>query len=141
MSVATAHPALQHLPKGWMVHGEQIVALLEQHRPAVVVELGTYIGRSAVAIARVIHTWGGVLYCVNTFAGRPAAGRSWPTRLTACVHNLRFAQVASSVRLIVSTTHDAARAWTGPPVDFLYVDADHSYDVCLRDLELWSAST
>ena len=136
--MATAHPALEHLPHGWMDHGEQILALLEQHRPAVVVELGTCLGRSAVAIARVIQTWGGVLYCVDTWAGRPHRGRQAPpVRLWMAARNLQMAKVAPWVRLIAGTTHEVAQAWPGPLIDFLYVDADHHEDACRRDLDLW----
>ena len=139
MTVATGHPALAHLPDGWMDHGEQILALLEQHRPAVVVELGTCVGRSAVAMARVIRQWQGTLYCVDTWAGRPHPGRStWPTRIGIAARNLQVAKVAASVRLIVGTTYEVAQAWTGPTIDALYVDADHRYESCLRDLELWT---
>lgn len=42
------HPALQNLSRGWFHHGEHILALLEQHRPVVVVELGTHLGASAI---------------------------------------------------------------------------------------------
>jgi predicted O-methyltransferase YrrM len=140
MAVATGHPALVHLPNGWMEHGEQMLALLEQHRPAVVVELGTCHGRSAVAMARVLRAWGGLLYCVDTWAGRPhRIGRQgWPIRMGIAARNLQVAKVAASVRLIVGTTHEVAQAWTGPTIDCLYVDADHSYESCLRDLELWT---
>ena len=140
IAVAPGHPALHHLPKGWMVHGEQILALLEQHCPMVVVELGTCYGRSAVAMARVVKDWGGVIYCVDTWSGRPrnGPGQAWPVRLLAAAHNLKAAKVAASVRLIVGTTHEVAQAWTGPLIDVLYVDADHSYESCLRDLELWT---
>ena len=131
------HPALQHLPKGWFHHGEQLLALLEQHRPAVVVELGTYLGASAIAMARVLAPWGGVIYCVDTWYGKPVRGKRWPMRLFACATNLIIADVNASVRLIPAKTADAARAWRGPAIDVLYVDADHREAGVLADLRDW----
>lgn len=133
------HPAAKSLPDGWFHHADQILALLEQHRPKVIVELGTYLGASAIGMARVSQAWGGTVYCVDTWAGRPQPGRSSaPLRLFACATNMRRAKVHASVRLIPATTLEAAKAWQGPPIDCLYVDADHSYEGCLSDLQHWT---
>jgi predicted O-methyltransferase YrrM len=40
------------------------------------------------------------------------------------------------VRLIVAPTLEAARWWT-EPIDFLYIDADHTYAAVLADLDAW----
>jgi predicted O-methyltransferase YrrM len=133
-----SHPALTHLPKGWVHHGDQILALLEQHQPRVVVELGTHYGASAIAMARVVRQWGGTITCVDTWYGVPRPGRPMkPVKLLACASNCVIADVSASVRLIVAETGAAGRAWQGPPIDALYVDADHSEAGCLADLETW----
>ena len=132
------HPALERLPRGWFHHGEQVLALVEQHRPRIVVELGTHDGASATAMARVMAAWGGVIYCVDTWCGVPKPGRGLsPLRIFQCAHNLRVAGVSPRVRLIPATTADAAESWGGPVIDFLYVDADHSYAGVKQDLALW----
>jgi predicted O-methyltransferase YrrM len=51
-------------------------------------------------------------------------------------NNVSVAGVASRVRFIVTTTQDAAAAWAGP-IDFLYVDADHTKPSVKADLTLW----
>lgn len=129
--------ALQNLPRGFFHHGAQMLDLLEQHRPQVIVELGTYNGASAIAMARVSSAWGGVIYCVDTWYGKPRAGRVKPWRIAACATNLVLAGVSARVRLIPATTHDAAAHWMGPAIDCLYVDADHRYDGCAADLAAW----
>jgi predicted O-methyltransferase YrrM len=140
MAARMSHPALSPLPKGWFHHGEQILALLEQHRPAVVVELGTHYGASAIAMARVLRAWEGTLYCVDTWYGMPRPGRPRaPIKLAACAQNLIIADVNASIRLIVAETLAAGRAWQGPPIDCLYVDADHTEAGCYGDLVAWGA--
>jgi hypothetical protein len=41
--------------------------------------------------------------------------------------------------LIVAETLAAGRAWQGPPIDCLYVDADHTEAGCYGDLVVWGA--
>lgn len=133
------HPALQHLPAGWFHHGDQALALVEQYQPQVIVELGTHLGASAIALARVARAWGGTITCVDTWYGIPRPGRPFkPVKIEACAHNLVIADVSASIRLICARTDQAAAAWRGP-IDCLYVDALHTEDGCYADLVAWGA--
>jgi predicted O-methyltransferase YrrM len=132
---------LQGLPQGWVHHGEKLLALVAQHRPAVTVELGTWRGASAIALARLVRTWGGVVYCVDTWTGAVASGKGGtvagaPAMLLECATNLVAAGVAPVVRLIPARTDQAAAAWRGD-IDFLYVDADHAEASVAADLTAW----
>lgn len=126
---------------GWFNHGHKILELIEQHRPAVCVELGTWQGASAIPVARTIARWGGTLSCVDTWAGElnedggSAAGKS-PIMLLSCARAIVEAGVGANVRLIPAMTVDAATFWSAP-IDFLYVDADHSYEGVRADLVAW----
>jgi predicted O-methyltransferase YrrM len=127
---------------GWFHHGAQIQALVEQHRPRVCVELGTWLGASAIPVARLIRRWGGTLTCVDTWVGdvdqpvgSPRSPQS-PWMLVQCARNVIEAGVSGNVRLIPSTTIEAAEWWT-EPIDYLYIDADHSYASVLADLRAW----
>lgn len=129
------------LAHGWFNHGATMLELVEQYRPAACVELGTWMGASAIPVARSIHRWGGTLTCVDTWAGDvqppPAAVRSSaPWMLVSCARNLIDAGLAN-IRLIPATTIAAAAAWT-TPIDYLYIDADHSYAGVRADLAAWA---
>jgi predicted O-methyltransferase YrrM len=128
--------ALDPLTQGWFHHGDQILALVEQHRPAVCVELGTWLGASAIPVARSIRRWRGTLTCVDTWAGDVSESAASPWMLISCARNLTQAGVSGTVRLVPARTRDAADWWT-EPIDYLYVDADHSYESVAADLAAW----
>jgi hypothetical protein len=127
------------LTQGWFHHGAKILSLVEQHRPVVCVELGSWLGASAIPVARSIRRWGGTLTCVDTWSGdvyRAPNEPQAPLMILSCARNMVQAGVSANVRLIPSSTLDAA-AWWDQPIDYLYVDADHSYESVLADLLAW----
>jgi predicted O-methyltransferase YrrM len=126
---------------GWFNHGAELLRLVELHRPVVCVELGTWLGASAIPVALAIRRWGGTLTCVDTWAGdvsfHPERRAMTPWMLVSCARNLVEAGVGADVRLIPATTRAAAASWT-QPIDYLYIDADHTYDGVRADLEAWA---
>lgn len=125
---------------GWFHHGAKILELVEQHKPKVCVELGTWQGASAIPVALAIRRWGGMLTCVDTWAGdvHPTSDTSAaaPWMLVSCARYITAAGVGANVRLIAATTLEAAAVWT-EPIDYLYIDAGHSYDAARADLAAW----
>lgn len=136
--------ALQAEPQaipGWFHHGKKILELIEEHRPKACVELGTWLGASAIPVARSIARWGGTLTCVDTWAGdlnRDGGSQPGkvPVMLMTCARAIVEAGVGANVRLIPAMTLNAALYWS-EPIDFLYVDADHGYKGVTADLEAW----
>ena len=125
--------AMAGLPFGWFWHAKPWLRLLDAFRPGLVVELGSYNGASAIATARLLAGWGGSLVCVDTWADGPAGP---PHRLDAFQRNLETAGIGN-VDTVVSTTTEAARAWTYGLVDAIYVDADHTAASVTADLVAW----
>lgn len=128
------HWALVDLPQGWVNHGERMLALLEELKPLRCVELGTWRGASAIAQARVLRQWGGRLTCVDTFAAGPDGE---PRMLDEWQRNIAAAGVKDAVDVIVGRTVEVAALWAGGPIDYLYVDADHTFESVTADLVAW----
>lgn len=126
---------------GWFNHGDKILALLERYQPKVCVELGTWQGASAIPVARSIARWDGTLTCVDTWSGDlnedggSLAGQN-PLMLQSCARAIVEAGLGANVRLIPSMTVEAAKHWH-QWIDYLYVDADHSYAGVAADLAAW----
>lgn len=139
MRFITHDEAIADLPQGWFHHSHKIYDLLNQHRPQVCVELGTWRGASAIATARIVRQWGGVVYCVDAWTGDVNSGSGGPHQILECAYNITRAGVGPNVRLIPATTDQAFHAWDRDThIEYLYVDADHSQEQTYRDLEQWT---
>lgn len=127
------HEELRHLPEpNWFHHGPQILDLLDQHRPKICVELGSNRGCSAIATARKIRQWGGRLTCIDQWIEGPSE-----VGLDVFESNIESAGVADVIRIVHATTHAAAQSWPYGLIDYLYIDAGHTYAECMADLEDW----
>lgn len=112
---------------------------------AIVVELGTFQGKSSVAMAAVLPK-GGKLYCVDHFMSAIVdPGEFTPSdrkqvlkaNLAALAENLKHYGVIDRVEIIVSKTSVAGGRFDDASVDLVLVDADHSYEGVMQDLTAW----
>lgn len=107
-----------------------ILALIKSVSPSVVVELGTYKGRSAAAIGALLKNIGhGKLFTVDDF------------RAIECTDSERLfndLELNDVVVQICGTTSEAFSNWGRERIDVLIIDAAHDFVSACTDIALWS---
>ena len=128
---------------GW----EPLYAEMVQRYPAgIFVELGSWKGRSTAFLGvEVINAATGIrIYAVDVWSDDITGGAKKTMveqgidgngLYTRFVENI--APVASVVTPMRMTTTQAATHFADKSVDFVFVDADHSYEGVKRDIEAW----
>jgi predicted O-methyltransferase YrrM len=108
--------------------------------PGRVVEIGSYVGRSTVVLARATMDRGAPqVVAVDPHTGMMTVEDETP-RDTRPVfeENVRAAGVSDAIRLIHATSVDAARRWDGDAVQMLFVDGLHTRENVLEDVRSWA---
>jgi hypothetical protein len=140
---------------GWLTDAEAN-ALFElargraPERDAVVVELGSWQGKSSVLLAAGLFTKHKPrLFCVDPF-GEDENSRyqtEFYEPVISTMHlsleevfrrNIRRCGLTHIVQPIKGYSFDAVRSWQ-EPIDILFIDASHDYESVHRDLLLWSS--
>lgn len=117
-----------------------LMQLASQVREGVIVELGSYRGRSTIALALGSRRGARVpVYAIEphvAFTGVLGA-EFGPGDRRVFDRNLARAGVTDLVHLISLPSEVAARTWTDG-IGLLWIDADHTYEAVTRDFSLWS---
>ena len=114
----------------------------------VVVEIGTFLGASAILLAGARKLRGsGTLHCVDPFDATGDAFSAPFYRASAAVlrgglrqafdENVRRAGLESWIRVHAGRAADVALGWT-QPIDFLFIDGDQTYSVVMEEYRRWS---
>ena len=145
-------PPLRHLEalagtiEGWLSEPEGRL-LYELARNCtgrgVIVEIGSWKGRSTIALAIGLRDGGGtgVVYAIDPHTAepdRPTAGP--PVTVDDFNRNIRRAGIASKVELLLMTSHAARPQFRDGSVDVLFVDGSHQYEDVLQDIRDWQNS-
>lgn len=104
----------------------------------VVVEIGSYKGRSSVAIGRALQI-GTVLYCIDSWLGDPYDAQDLTEDLywSWLVHVFQNA----FARAIVPIRQPSARAsmlFADASVDWVFIDGSHIFEHVSKDIHLWT---
>lgn len=126
------------LPANWAGHAPFAAWLVANHRPALLVELGTHSGFSYGTFCQAVeeHRQPTRCYAVDTWQGDDHAGhygdavfdelRGW--------HDARYDHFSRLLRM----TFDEARSYfSDDSVDLLHIDGLHTYEAVKHDFETW----
>lgn len=108
------------------------------------VELGSFRGKSAIAIASVLPP-DSFLYCVDSFENtilkrgeqKPPLEQVIKTNLDAFASNVGRFGVTQKLRVMVMKTDEAATKFPPNFFDLILIDADHHYEPVKADLANW----
>lgn len=131
------HPIFQLIGLRSIVaeHTQAEEKLLQKHAKGrkILVEIGVAEGASALAIRRVIDP-AGTLYLVDPYRARRIPGLNFTKivshRSVSSCHN-------GNVCWIQDFSYNASKTWN-EPIDFVFIDGDHTYEGCLQDWHQWS---
>src|SRR5712692_10689643 len=133
--------------QGWLYDDEALtlfdsVQKRAGHRmPCVVVEIGSWKGKSAIALALALgSTSAGIVFAIDPHTGSSEhrkAGAAIDT-FAEFLSNIQNARVADRVRPLRMTSYEARRLFEDRSVDMLYVDGSHVYEDVRRDIEDWT---
>lgn len=103
------------------------------------VELGSFQGRSSVAIAAVLPP-NSVLYCVDHFQGSPEH-KQWNLNISNLLEafnaNIERFGVKDKIYTLAMSTTEAAAKFEPQSLDLVLIDAAHDYDSVKADLLNW----
>jgi len=106
------------------------------HCNGVIVEIGSWKGRSTVALARgASRVHDAKVYAIDPHKPLPVEGYTEDTE-AAFMANIKKTGVADRVVPMIMTSEQAARGWN-QPVRLLWIDGDHRYESAKLDFTLW----
>lgn len=102
----------------------------------VAVEIGSYLGRSTAFIGAALkeRPQPSTLHAIDTFTSIGVPGKEGNNTLRSFTENTaRFSKV---IRIHQGYSTEIIKTWTAP-IDMLWIDGDHSYEACSRDILDW----
>lgn len=136
---------------GWITHEGDAEAVLDALRlcppctPIVGVEIGSWVGYTATLMLD--STPELTLTCVDTFLGSPsdmtgklreAAGEiSCDPDIIRTVFNRNTERFGDRCKVMRMDSLDAAEQFEDETLDFVFIDADHTYEGCKADILAW----
>jgi hypothetical protein len=130
--------------EGWMKESE-LAWLYETARSlppgSRIVEVGCWKGRSTVALCEGLSaSTGSLLWAVDTFLGDPGVAHTVGDFDPAAVASAFEANTAGyeSLTLLRAESTQAAAAFEDGSLEWVFIDADHTYGAVIEDIRTWS---
>jgi len=106
----------------------------------VIVEIGSWEGKSTVWLAKGSKAGSNAkIYAVDPHTGSSEHKKRYGVVWTfeEFKKNIKRANVEDIVVPIVKTSEDAARDWDEKPIELLWIDGSHEYEMVKLDFDLW----
>jgi predicted O-methyltransferase YrrM len=141
-----------HSISGWASPEKMLdmYRLVRFARPSIVIEIGTYAGRSFLPqVLGLKHNDHGVAWAVDpwepgpTQYGTPVVGQEFwvnvdfASRRAELEKNLQDSQLLPWARVLKSHSIDAAPRWGLESVDILHIDGNHTEEISSADVETY----
>lgn len=106
------------------------------HCPGVIVEIGSFKGKSTIALARgAAAAHEAKVYAIDPHRIQPEEGYLDDTE-TEFLANIKTAGIENQVVPMIMTSEAAAKGWD-KPVRLLWIDGNHRYEPSKLDFTLW----
>ena len=131
-----------HLGEAWALH-ETVRRALPPARPATVVEIGSFKGRSTIALGLAVQRapGGGTVYAIDPHTIDEGNVEVWHSdRMPDLVENVERAGVAEFVEPVRAYSHEARARFADGSVDALFVDGSHEYEDVIQDIDDWTSA-
>ncbi|TXK59852.1 class I SAM-dependent methyltransferase [Alkalisalibacterium limincola] len=125
-------------PSAWLEHLPFAMWVVDAHRPATLVELGTHHGPSYFGFCQAVAELGldTSCYAVDTWQGDEHAG-FYGQDVYEKVRSYNDANYSGFSRLVRSTFDEAASHFSDGSVDLLHIDGLHTLEAVTHDFESW----
>ena len=130
------------------IHAEQdpqeiieLARLVKEHKPQVIVEIGTYKGGTLFIWSR-LNPWAKKIVSIDLPGGHYGGGYS--DKRIKLYRHFCYDHVNTAMHFIRENSHlkstfaSLKRILNGQSIDFLYIDADHTYEGVKTDFEMYS---
>lgn len=106
----------------------------QQPPGAVLVEIGSYLGASSCFLAAAARKRGGKLHCIDTWDNK---GMSEGKRDTWEEFSRNTGRFADEIITHRGKSTEISKIFNHQ-IDLLFIDGDHSYEMCKSDIEAWT---
>ena len=139
----SVNPVLPYNSHGWNHNVHQLSQLFNKIKPKIVVEVGVWIGASAISMASLLPQ-DGKLYAVDHFLGssehqpgQVAYLPFLPYLYEQFLSNVIHKGLTDKIIPVKMNSLEASEYLKGKHVDFIYIDASHDYESVYADLKAW----
>lgn len=125
---------------GWYGNAEMIEKIFQQYPIKVVVEIGSWLGKSTRHLASLVPE-GGMVYAIDHWKGSSehqngVESKFLPYLYEQFISNIIHAELTHKITPMRMSSLEAARIFNKIP-DLIYLDGSHEYDAVYQDLKAW----